>query len=376
MKIAILSGNPYGPDYGGVLTHVKYLHQKLAKLPEIKLYHLTFGSKNITYEKNNVTYIEIKRMRWSKILFPFELLYDSHRLINHLKDINPDLTHIQSSIPLFSLVGLLIEKKYNELMTIHGYIREEYKTHQGFKKIINMIFGLPLEKLALSKVPYIIALTPQMKRLLQKQTESKIFQIPNGIDMNYIYTIKSRRLSQHPSIFFLGMLTKGKGLTDLINAFAQVHKCMSNLMLLIGGSGPYEDELKKLVTKYHLDQHVKFLGFLDEEKKFSYMKSIDLFVLPSHWESFPIVILEAMACGKPIIATDVGGISYAVTNGANGYLYQSGNVDELTSKIITLLNDDKTRKQMGQFNLKKSLEFDWDYIAEETKNVYHEIVKH
>ena len=107
----MLSGNPYGPNYGGVLIHVNYLQEKLAKLPGLQLILILFGSRNTTYTKNNVTYIEIKRMKFAKPLFPIELLYDSYRLKRIIKKINPDIIHLQSTIPLFSLFVLLTEKK-------------------------------------------------------------------------------------------------------------------------------------------------------------------------------------------------------------------------------------------------------------------------
>ena len=375
MHILMISGNPYGKDYGGVAVHVKYLISYLSNFNDLNIDVVTFGQENNTYQKDNITYSELKRMRFGKILFPFELLYDLIRLKRVIKKLHPDLIHIQSTIPLFSFLGLYLINDYNILLTLHGYIREEYKIHVGFKKIVNIVFGIPLERLALSKIPRIITVSPQVKDFISKKTNSKIIMIPNGIDLKYIQKIQPANRNNNPIVFFLGMLTKGKGIADLIKSISIVKKDITNVKLFIGGSGPYEDALRKLVTEFDLEENVTFLGFLNEEEKFSYMKSIDLFILPSHWESFPIVLLEAMACGKPIIATDIGGVSYAVNNGVNGYLYEPGDVKELTNKIIKLLLNKELMEQMGKENQKKSLDFNWDSIAEETKKVYFEILK-
>ncbi len=375
MKIAMISGNPYGPDYGGVLIHVNYLLNHLATYKDLQLFHISFGDNNTVEKNQNVTHITLKRMTKAKELFPIELIYDSYRLIKEIKKIDPDLVHIQSTIPLFSLFGLLTKNAYNELLTLHGYIREEYKTHRGFKKIINLFFGVPLERIVLEKIQTIISLTPQMKKLIQDKSKSKIVIIPNGIDLEHIKQIKPRNDINAPSIFYLGMLTKGKGISDLINAIELAQKDVTDLTLYIGGTGPYETQLRELVRKSNLQEHVHFLGFLDETKKFTYMKAIDIFILPSHWESFPIVLLEALACGKPIITTDIGGTSYAVTHGENGFLYKPREFNQLVKHMKELLLNNQLRETMKEQNLKKSIDFDWKRIALKTKNLYNEILK-
>ena len=88
-------------------------------------------------------------------------------------------------------------------------------------------------------------------------------------------------MNDYPTIFFLGILTKAKGVSDLIRAVLKIKQKIIDVKLLIGGSGPYEHQLKQLVTDYGLEKEIQFLGFLDDVKKFSVMKSIDLFVLPS-----------------------------------------------------------------------------------------------
>ena len=354
---------------------MNYLLDHLASHSEIQLYHISFGDKNTIEKKHNVTNIKLKRIAASKALFPLELIYDCYRLKKTIKKIEPDLVHIQSTIPLFSLFGLLTKNKYNELLTLHGYIQEEYKTHRGLKKIINLIFGVPLEKMVLEKIPTIITLTPQMKKLIQSHSESNIVIIPNGIDLDHINQIKPQNNLNKPTIFYLGMLTKGKGVSDLIKAMKLVQKDFNDITLLIGGTGPYEKQLKDLVRKTNLEEHVKFLGFLDETKKFTYMKAIDVFLLPSYWESFPIVLLEALACGKPIITTDIGGTSFAVTHGENGFLFKPGDINQLGKYIKELLSNQQLREQMKKQNIKKSIDFDWKLITLKTKNLYNQLIK-
>lgn len=376
MKVVMISGNPYGKDYGGVAVHVKYLHTHLSNYNDIKIDLVTFGHKNKIYEKNGIKYTVLKRMKFGKILFPLEMFYDLFRLERVVKKINPDLIHIQSTIPLFSLLGIHIIKKYPILITLHGYIKEEYKFHVGIKKILNRIFGVPLERLALLKIPYIITVCPQIKNLIKKITKSKIFVIPNGINFKNIQKIQPVKKYDNPTIYYMGVLNKRKGVHDLIKATTLVKNKVKNVKLFIAGTGPYINKLKQLVADEDLKDDVTFLGFLSEQEKFIYMKSTDIFVLPTYWESFPFVLIEALACGKPIVTTDVAGNPFAVSNGVNGFLVKPGDWKQIAERLITLLTDKDLIKKMGRQSEIKATMFDWEIIAKQTRELYCTLADH
>jgi len=266
-------------------------------------------------------------------------------------------------------------KKYPTLITLHGYFNEEYKIQIGVRKIIYRFFCASLERIALSKIPNIIVLSPQMHDTICKITRSKIFMISNGIDLGFIQSIKSYEKKDYPTIFFLGYLTKGKGVQDLITAIPLVKDKVNNVKLFIGGTGPYMAQLKTLVQDLNLNENVTFLGLLNDEEKFAYLKSMDIFVLPSHWESFPMVLLEAMACGKPIITTDVGGNPYAVSDRLNGFLVKPSEPSRISDCIISLLHDKNLLTKMGEESKKRSMDFNWEIIAQKTDDVYKEIIK-
>ncbi|MDH7506306.1 MAG: glycosyltransferase family 4 protein [Candidatus Thermoplasmatota archaeon] len=374
MKVAIVFGNPIGEFYGGISTHMKYLTKYLSNYPDLQLVLLTFGENDSNYKKDGIEYVVLKRLKFGKFLYPFEIFYDLFRLEKKINEIDPDLIHIQSTSPNFSLFGIHMLKKFPIVITIHGYFNQEYKIHTVIRKIFYRTFCAPIEKLALSKIPYIIVLCPQIENIIQKFTKSKISIIPNGIDLGYIQKINSYEKKDYPAIFFLGYLTKGKGVEDLIKAIQLVKIKFDNVKLYIGGIGPHMTKLQKLVQDLNLKENVTFLGLLDGKEKFAYMKAMDIFVLPSYWESFPVVLLEAMACGKPIITTDVGGNPYAVINGTNGFLVKPGDCYELSEKIIKLLNDKDLIKKMGEESLKRADDFDWSIIVKQTREVYEKIV--
>ena len=370
MKIVVISGNAFREDFGGVAEHVKYLLPHLSEFKDIEINLLTFGKKNESFEKNGIKYFVLKRMKFAKIFFPLEIIYDLLRLKREIIKIDPDIIHLQSTIPLFSLFGIYIVEKYPVLLTLHGYIKEENKFHFGIEKIFNRFVSVPLERLALLKIPYIITVCPQIKDLIRKFTNSKIFVVPNGIDLEYIQKIQPTKKFNYPTVFYIGVINKRKGVHDLIRAITLVKNKVRNVKLYIAGNGPYLDKLKQLIRDLNLGENVTFLGFVSDNEKFAYMKSTDVFVLPTYWESFPFVVIEAMACGKPIITTDVGGNSFAVTHGLNGFLVKPGDWQQIAEKLICLLNDRKLIKRMSEENKMKILEFDWDIIAVKTKDVY------
>ena len=166
-----------------------------------------------------------------------------------------------------------------------------------------------------------------------------------------------------------------KGIDTLIDAIPLVKKRVKNIKLMIAGKGPAEEKLIKKVKSNDIENHVTFLGYVEEKQKFLYMNSTDVFILPSYWESFPAVILEAMACGAPVIASNVAGIPYAVSDGVNGFLFEPGNINQLSEKILKILLNKKLLKKMREDTKIQVKKFDWPNIAKETRNVYYTILK-
>ncbi len=373
MKIVMIAGNPIGKSYGGVAVHVDNLTKLLSNSKEITPILVTFGEENSTYEKNGIQFFVLKRLTYGKYLFPLQIFYDLLRLDKLIKKINPDLIHIQSTVPTFSLSGIYLAKKYKVLLTLHGYFKEEYKFHTGVEKIFNRFLSTPLEKRALKKIPNIITVCPQIKEMIQKITQSNIFVVPNGIDVKAIQAFKPIKTRTNHTIFYIGVLNKRKGVDDLIRAIPLVKNEIKDIKLYIAGTGPDLNKLKNLTKNLNIEENVKFLGFISEENKFSYMKSTDIFVLATYWESFPLVLLEAMACEKPIITTDVAGNPFAVIDGSNGFLVKPGNWRQISEKLIYLFKNEEMIKRMGEESKKRAIMFDWSIIAQQTRDIYLKI---
>lgn len=192
----------------------------------------------------------------------------------------------------------------------------------------------------------------------ERISPAKIMTIPNGID-EVVFNINIDKSEfrcelgippQGPIIGFGGRLSEQKGLTYLLQAMPKIIKKLPNTNLIIAGEGPDENELKEEAKKLNIDKNVFFIGPRMDMNKI--LKFIDIFILPSIWEGLPMIILEAMAAGCPIIATAVGGNATAIHNGVNGRLIPAKDPGTLSTEIIKLLSDSKLRKKYSENSLK------------------------
>src|SRR5699024_364664 len=145
------------------------------------------------------------------------------------------------------------------------------------------------------------------------------------------------RQGSDPVILAIGRLTYQKGFDILIEAFRKISKKYS-MKLIILGEGEQRQELELLINKYALGDRISLQGFVDNP--YRYMKRAAIFVLPSRWEGFPNVLVEAMACGVPVVATTCpGGSIEILENGKWGELVEPGDSDALVDAILKVIDD-------------------------------------
>lgn len=149
-------------------------------------------------------------------------------------------------------------------------------------------------------------------------------------------------------LLYLGAVTEKKGIYDLLEVLADNRAAYSGVIeLLIGGNGEV-DKLQRMIVDKHLKNIVKFQGWVDGEKKTRLLQQADVYILPSYYEGLPVSILEAMAYGKPVISTRVGGIPEIVKDNENGILAEPGDKGALKGAIDRMIESDEMRKSMGE----------------------------
>jgi D-inositol-3-phosphate glycosyltransferase len=173
-------------------------------------------------------------------------------------------------------------------------------------------------------------------------------------------------------------------LFEAMGRFCQhTHTDQAHLHLtIIGGdpeAGPEKmsvemSRLKELREKYGLEEMVTFRGKQDQDSLPYYYSAAEVVVVPSHYESFGMVALEAMACGTPVVASQVGGLAYLVKDGVTGYTVPVGDPHELCTHLRDLMEDRELRKKMGEQAASFAQEYAWENIAAKISTHYNEMV--
>jgi glycosyltransferase involved in cell wall biosynthesis len=368
MRVLMVSGDPINGDhYGGVEEHTNNLIKYLSKNNQIDLHVLMFSNPASNSLSQQVHFL--KRLTERKYPYPLLFIFDILRLIKIINNYSPDVVHFQATSPLFCITALWIQKKFTTLLTVHGILMHEvrYMTEQNI--FINNISRF-IEKYAFIKLENIIVVAPQVQDMIRSVRKKKIYVVPNGIEVDNIETIKPAIIKNNNTIIYVGNLVERKGVHFLLKALISIKRKIPNIYLLIAGSGPQEESLRHMVLKHNLNDNVCFLGFIRGEEKYSYIKAAKILVLPTLWESLPIVILEGMACGKPIVASNVGGIPFLINDGTNGYLIDPGDIQNLADKIVFLLQNKEILSNMGEANLIKIQNYRWEKIASDTFKIY------
>ena len=219
-------------------------------------------------------------------------------------------------------------------------------------------------------VLYSRLMLPEVLLYHDKLDTTKITYIHNAVNVDRFsphgevseYVINLKR-DYRKCLLYVGRVNEKKGVGDLIDAFYIVNKQLNDVILLIIGSGPekYLREITKRIKDYKLEDKVFLLGPIPNRDIPSFIRASDLVVYATReGEGIPRAILEAMACGKPAVATRVAGIPDAVINGLTGYLVEPRNPKELAEKILKLIKDDELLRKMGS-NARKHIEKEFSY---------------
>jgi glycosyltransferase involved in cell wall biosynthesis len=213
--------------------------------------------------------------------------------------------------------------------------------------------------------------------------EDKMVMIPNGVrPPAYQKTMKlcdknirvMFALPEEKIILYVGRLVYEKGIQILVNAAPKILEKV-NAKFIIVGSGYMKEQLSTIVKSMNLEKKILFSGFVEEEILLKLQKCADVSVVPSLFEPFGIVALEAMAAGSPVVVSDTGGLSEIVDHDLNGVKVYPNNPESLAWGVIKTLLDNKYRDHIRKNAYKKIREkYDWNKIALKTKQIYKSVL--
>jgi D-inositol-3-phosphate glycosyltransferase len=250
------------------------------------------------------------------------------------------------------------------------------------------------EKQVIRRADRIIAATiaeVTQLRFLYKTPANKMVVIPPGVDVSHFYPIPGDEAKMYVGlkpddhmVLFVGRIEPLKGVDTLIQAMSCLQLADGHRvhLAIIGGdpsASPQEmstemARLQKLCDDLCVGQLVVFLGKRDQDRLPYYYSAAELLVMPSHYESFGMVALEAMACGTPVIASEVGGLAYLVRDGETGFTVPDQEPELLSEKITWLLNDRALHRTMSERAVEYAQDYAWEKIAGQIMDVYKELV--
>ena len=273
-------------------------------------------------------------------------------------------------IHMFHTLALLKNKFSRSEETLEGEFRIN-----GEKKVISEVDGL------------IVATIDEKEKLqtLYSAPSELIDVIPPGVDTNHFYPIpvdEAKEFIGIPEnermILFVGRIEPLKGVDTLIKAISQIQqsdilsKCPHNLFIIGGDPNLDRDKTNKemqrlqdLRSELGVGDLVLFLGRRDQDSLQYYYSAAEMLVMPSHYESFGMVALESMACGTPVVATQVGGLQHLVQDEETGYVIPNDDPDALEEKITLLICKPEIREKMSRNSISYAQSFSWNIITKQ-----------
>ncbi|MFC2067515.1 glycosyltransferase family 4 protein [Chloroflexota bacterium] len=380
MKIALVS--PYDFAYpGGVAIHILSLEHHLTKMGhKVKVIAPTSGRVSAFDDR----FIPIGKPRPIPASGSICRVTLSPWLSSTIKKVLDkeqfDIIHLHEPLMPMLCTTILRMSPTATVGTFHAYCGPpRFKIG---KPLDGYNFGRPITTLLLRKwfrrLDGKIAVSKPAKEFVSRLFPGYYTTIPNGVDVEHfspqvspIDTFGDGKIN----ILFTGRLEKRKGLKYLLQAYKIVKKEVPNSRLIITGPGT---RLRKKYEKQVISDGLKdvvFTGYVSHEELPRYYKTADIFCTPATgWESFGIVLLEAMATGKPLIASNISGYANLINHGVEGLLVPPRDERGLAQALYSLMTDESLRQQMGARGRLKAEEHSWERIAHRIFNYYTSVL--
>ncbi len=353
------------------------LFQKLEKLN----YHFEAISPQIHIKKplNNTTLHQTGSFKTSPTMNPIKkylshietLIRTYRKSLEILQKQKIDIIHhMLPAIYNQTFNPLAILKKTKQPF-IFGPISAHIYPRPIDEKILSHITS-KLHKKTIQKCHRLITITNHVKKLYQNFfDEEKIITIPLGVDTALFKPPKTQFQKKNPEILFAGYLYKLKGAEYLLKATQLIAKKHKNVKLRIVGNGPDKPRLMKLTETLKIEDKTIFEGEVPHTEIPKYYQQCDIFCFPTLGEPFGKAIIEAMACAKPVIASNIGGPTEIIQNQKTGLLVPPAQPKILATKILELLDNETKMKNMGTNARKTAIEkYSWEKISEKYHSLY------
>ena len=382
LRLAVVGPYPLNPAKvaGGIQAVVRNLVQGLKRFQDLEIHVVTvdFDRQEALVPQQGVQ-VHVLHSKQGISQFTF---YRQERqwIKSTLEQIHPDVVHVHGT-NFYGYAALGWD--FPTVFTVHSVLQQEgrlnyqevgifHRIYRGIKGSFNIFFDMQTLKYASD----IIVISPYIGKMLKDFLPKHLYSINNPIDELYF---QLEDLSLPGRILFAGLIHVRKGILNLIKAVEIVRSQQPNIELHLAGKvqeSEYEAVLRSYIRDHHLEKQVIFRGHLNDQDLFQAFAECQILVLPSQEEVSPMVIQQAMAAGKPVIATAVGGVPYLVESGSSGLLVPYGDPQALSQAILRLLADPKEAARMGARGRTIAKErFREESICTQTRAVYYNLAK-
>ena len=384
----------FSDPFGGPVTVVRSISKELAKRHEVTVYTTTALDSKHDCEPKEKEVDGYRVIHFSRTLKPlchsglFGQLNLSLSMAKAVKENLKqfDIVHVHSWQQFPDLMVHYYSTKYSVpyVLQVHGSL-SRIGSKRTLKWFYDVLFGYRLLRDASNVIALNSFEADQYRRM--GIPEKKIAIIPNGIDLSEYANLSPKGTfkrkfgipEEEKIILYIGRIHKIKGIDFLIKAYAHLINDMHYEDALLAIAGPddgYLKEAKSLTNALSISKNVLFTGPLYGQDKLEAYVDSDAVVLPSRYETFPMTVLEAYACGKPVIASKVGGLKDLIINGETGLLFEPGNVKQLARSIFNLINGNDVAEKMGLKGKNFVREnFTVEKVVERLEETYEEVIK-
>lgn len=371
----------FPPLGGGAGNASFYLLKEYAKNPEVEVdfvtssidgqYHLLKMGDNVNIHRlpigknaDNIHYQTKKEL----ISYTWNAFWFARKLAKKNKY---DMTHSFFSVPC-GFISMLLKWEFGlpYIVSLRGSDVPGYS--ERFVRLYRWVTPTILR--IWSGASFVISNSQGLKDLaLKSQPKKEIGVIYNGVDTEEFFPDADKRNSEQFTIICVSRVTPRKGIRFLIQAFKILSGRYDNARLIIVGDGNEKQSLEDLVQGLDLREKVEFAGVIAHENVFEYYRRANIFVLPSLNEGMSNVMLEALACGLPVVATNTGGTKELLTDGVNGLVVKMKDPDDLAEKIEKIILDSDLEKSMSLESRKLAEKLSWENVSNQYIDLYREM---
>jgi glycosyltransferase involved in cell wall biosynthesis len=295
------------------------------------------------------------------------------RFMEHHLDIihvhSPYVPSINTSLPV--------------LTTIHGLERVDLARYEavGIRKLAyksSAIIFSSMETALFENSDQLTAVSSSIRNELEKYygLKRECAVVGNGVDEQWFVPPGNHRGGKKDCVLYVGRIDYGKGLFDLMKCAKQVCKERPGSSFVLVGGGPLLGLLNREAKRMGIEKNVLFAGYARERELLAFYQNASVCVLPSRYEGLPTVMLEAMACAVPVVATRIGAHLDVISNGSNGLLVDVGSTEDLAKCILDVLDDSELRQRIGRA-ARETVEgrYTWEKVSRKFVEFYETLVE-